>query len=253
MRAIAVANQKGGVGKTATVVNLGGALAQRGFSVLLIDADPQANTTTTVGADENTGVGVYDLMMNDEIRCKDVAVATGHENLFLVPGDIALARAEVELAQGSRRNTRLSAKLSEDVGYDYALIDTPPSLGFLTLNALSAAGEVLIPVQASYLAMEGLKRLLDTIEAVCEHENPILDICGLLLTMYDRRTIHAAQVEERLRDHFGDEVFDTVIYRSVDFDYATVAREPLVFHDSRARGAVAYRKLAQEVIGRAKE
>ncbi len=250
---IAVANQKGGVGKTATVVNLGGALAQRGFSVLLLDADPQANTTTTVGADENAGAGVYDLMMDAETRCADVTVPTGHEKLSLIPGDIALARAEVELAQGSQRNTRLARKLLYDLEYDYVLIDTPPSLGFLTLNALSAADEVLIPVQASYLAMEGLKRLLDTIEAVCDHENPDLSICGLLLTMYDRRTIHAAQVEERLRDHFGDQVFDTVIYRSVDFDYATVAKEPLVFHDTRARGSVAYRKLAQEVIGRAKK
>lgn len=253
MQTIAVANQKGGVGKTATVVNLGAALAQRGLSVLLLDADPQANTTTTVGADENPGVGLYDLMMNDETQCEDVTVSTGQKNLFVIPSDIALARAEVEIAQGSQRNTRLARKLSDDMAYDYVLIDTPPSLGFLTLNGLSTADEVLIPVQASYLAMEGLKRLLETIEAVRDHENPDLTMCGLLLTMYDRRTIHAAEVEERLRDHFGHQVFDTVIYRSVDFDYATVAKEPLVLHDTRSRGAVAYRKLAQEVIARAQE
>lgn len=250
MHIITVANQKGGVGKTATVVNLGAALSIRGLRILLIDGDPQANTSATVGANERPGHGVYDLMMDDQVVCSDVILQTSHEGIDLIASDIGLAGAEVELASSKRRNQRLADKLEGLSGYDYVIIDTPPSLGFLTLNALSAAGDVLIPVQASYLAMQGLRRLLDTVEAVRDHSNSDLRVLGLLLTMYDRRTIHAAQVEERLRDHFGDRVFDTVVYRSVDFDYATVAGEPLVLHDTRSRGSVAYRKLAQEVLER---
>jgi chromosome partitioning protein len=253
MKTIAVANQKGGVGKTATVVNLGAALAQRDLQILLIDGDPQANTTGTVGADERPGHGVYDLMMDEGVRCEDVIVETGHDGLDLIPSDIGLAGGEVELASASRKNERIARKLDVDLRYDFVLIDTPPSLGFLTINALSAADYVLIPVQASYLAMQGLKRLLDTVDAVTDHSNADLQILGMVLTMYDRRTVHASEVEERLREHFGDLVFETVIYRSVDFDYATVAGEPLVVHDTRSRGSVGYRKLAQEVIDRAED
>lgn len=251
METIAVANQKGGVGKTATVVNLGAALAQRGLDVLLVDGDPQANTTGTVGAGDRAGHGTYDLMMDDDVTYSEVVVNTGHERLDLIRSDIGLAGAEVELASTARKNLRLAQKLTNQLPYDFVLIDTPPSLGFLTLNALAAADNVLIPVQASYLAIEGLKRLLDTLDAVRDHNNPELEILGLLLTMYDRRTVHASEVEDRLRNHFGEMVFDTVIYRSVDFDYATVAGEPLVIHDTRSRGSVAYRKLAQEVLERA--
>ena len=272
MSKIAVANQKGGVGKTATVVNLGAALAQREYNVLLIDCDPQANVTESVGIEAEGGIGIYELLMEPEVGVGEVIVATEWEGLGVVASDLKLAGAEVELAGARRRNTRLRDKLEEwdggrgkkagtsstaqgadstsgrGDGYDYVLIDTPPSLGFLTINALSAADEVLIPVQASYLAMHGLQRLLGTVEAVQEHNNPALELGGLLLTMFDRRTVHAREVEERLREHFGDKVYETVIHRSIDFDYATVARRPLVFDGPGSRGASAYRRLAQEVI-----
>ncbi len=276
MRKIAVANQKGGVGKTATVVNLGAALAQREYNVLLIDCDPQANLTECLGIEDEGGMGVYELLMGAEVGVEEAIVATQWEGLDVVPSDLKLAGAEVELAGAKERNTRLNDKLDQwggsrneqdggtnsgaqavdggsgrGEGYDYVLIDTPPSLGFLTINALAAADEVLIPVQASYLAMHGLQRLLGTIEAVQEHNNPALELGGLLLTMFDRRTVHAREVQERLHEHFGDKVYETVIHRSIDFDYATVARRPLAFDAPRSRGASAYRRLAQEVIERA--
>ena len=258
MSIIAVANQKGGVGKTATVVNLGAALAQRGHSVLLIDADPQANVTEWMGLAAADIPGTYELLMDADIALDDLVRATELPNLRVVPGDLRLAAAEVELANAPRRNERLRDKVGERgdgrhpcVEYDYVFIDTPPSLGFLTLNALAAADEVLIPVQASYLAMQGLRRLLDTIDVVRERNNPDLKVGGLLITMFDRRTTHAREVEQRLREHFADSVYQTVIDRCIDFDYATVAGRPLVVESPRSRGANAYRRLAQEVLQRA--
>lgn len=284
MSKIAVANQKGGVGKTATAVNLGAALAQREHNVLLIDCDPQANLTEWVGIEAAGGTGIYELLMEAEVGVAEAIVATEWEGLDVVASDLKLAGAEVELAGARGRNTRLKDKLEQwggmrneqdaanggagrgkkagtnsgaqgadsasgrGEGYDYVLIDTPPSLGFLTINALSAADEVLIPVQASYLAMHGLQRLLEIVEAVREHNSPALELGGLLVTMFDGRTVHAREVEERLREHFGDKVYETVIHRSIDFDYATVARRPLVFDAPGSRGASAYRRLAQEVI-----
>ncbi len=251
MRIIAVANQKGGVGKTATVVNLGAALAQRGHSVLLIDADPQANVTEWMGLVAPDIPGTYELLMDPDVPLAALVVPPALPNLHVVPADFRLAAAEVELANAPRRNERLRDKVGERGEYDYLFIDTPPSLGFLTLNALAAADEVLIPVQASYLAMQGLRRLVDTIDVVREHSNPDLKLSGLLVTMFDRRTVHAREVQQRLREHFADAVYRTAIDRSIDFDYATVAGRPLVVESPRSRGANAYRRLAQEVIQRA--
>jgi chromosome partitioning protein len=169
----------------------------------------------------------------------------------VVPTDVRLAAAEVELAPVAERHLRLREKLHKKLPFDYVLIDTPPSLGFLTLNALAAADAVLIPVQCSYLAMQGLKQLLETIEAVRAHGNPGLRILGVLLTMYDPRTLHTQQVEDRLREHFGDLVFNTPIRRSVAFDYATVAGEPLVVYRNDSPGAQAYMQIVQEVLNRA--
>ena len=164
-----------------------------------------------------------------------------------------LAAAEVELATATDRHLRLREKLRRKLPFDYVLIDTPPSLGFLTLNALAAADAVLIPVQCAYLAMHGLKQLLDTVDAIRSHGNPGLQILGVLLTMYDARTLHTRQVEQRLRAHFGDLVFRTPVRRSVAFDYATVAGEPVVIHRPDSPGAQAYLQIAEEVMARAQD
>lgn len=252
MKTIAVANQKGGVGKTATVASLAAGLSSAGQRVLVVDDDPQGNLSMalglTVAPEELT---TFDLLLQPEATVGDCAARVPWGEVAVVPTDVRLAAAEVELASATDRNLRLRAKLHQKLPYDYALIDTPPSLGFLTLNALAAADAVLIPVQCSYLAMQGLKQLLDTIEAVRAHGNPRLRVLGVLLTMYDPRTLHTQDVEDRLREHFGDLVFSTPIRRSVAFDYATVAGEPLLVYRSDSPGAQAYMEIVQEVLARA--
>jgi len=250
MRAIAVANQKGGVGKTATVLNLGAALAEMGERVILIDLDPQANLTAISGADE-VELTTHDLLLSEDVDLRDIVQPTPMPNLLVAPAEYALAAAEARLAGAERRQSRLADKLDSLAEGIVVLIDTPPSLGFLTINALSAAGELLIPVQCAFLAMKGLQLLLRTVEGVRRRANPDLDILGLLLTMYDARTVHAEEVSERLKTHFGEQVFNTVIPRTVAFDYATVASTPLVHFRPDSPGAEAYRELAQEVIDRA--
>ena len=249
---IAIANQKGGVGKTATAANLGAALAQAGRSVLLIDLDAQANLSLSCGAssgdDELTS---YDVLMEDDVSLEDAMVGTRWGNLSLAPGSENLAAAQVQLANADRRTERLRDKLRQTPGFEYVLIDTPPSLGFLTLNALTAADWVLIPVQASFLALQGLRQLLQTVTAVRSHGNPGLDVGGVLVTMYDGRTLHAQQVYERVRGHFGQATFKTVIRRSVAFDYATVAGVPLVYHQPTHACSQAYIQVAREVMSRA--
>ena len=199
MRTIAVANQKGGVGKTATVLNLGAALAQMGERVLLVDLDAQANLTSIAGVEE-VELSSYDLLTSSAVTVRDVVQSTAWENLLIVPGDAALAGADAQLADAPRRQSRLSEKLEGLAPGTVVLIDTPPSLGLLTINALTAAGEVLIPVQCSYLAMHGLRQLLATVESVRSHSNPDLHILGMLLTMLqlpDRALPTGAGVPER--------------------------------------------------------
>jgi chromosome partitioning protein len=250
MRAIAVANQKGGVGKTATVLNLGAALAAMGERVVLIDLDPQANLTAISGVEE-VELSTHDLLLSPDVDLREIVQPTPIEGLLLAPSEYALAAAEAQLAGAERRQFRLAEKLGNLAEGIIVIIDTPPSLGFLTINALTAAGEVLIPVQCAFLAMKGLQQLLRTVEGVRERANPDLAILGLLLTMYDARTVHADEVKGRLLHHFGDQVFDTVIPRTVAFDYATVAAMPLVQFRPDSPGADAYRALAQEVLARA--
>lgn len=250
MRVIAVANQKGGVGKTATVLNLGAALAEVGERVILIDLDPQANLTSISGADE-VELSAHDLLLAPEVHLRDIVQPTPMEGLLVVPSEYALAAAEAKLAEAPRRQYRLAEKLEGLADEVIVIIDTPPSLGFLTVNALTAAGEVIVPVQCSYLAMKGLQQLMRTIEGVQERSNEALRVLGILLTMYDGRTLHSDEVLQRLRDHFGDEVFETVIPRTVAFDYATVASTPLVHLRPDSPGATAYRNLAREVMDRA--
>jgi chromosome partitioning protein len=252
MKIIAVANQKGGVGKTATVASLVAGLALSGQRVLAVDDDPQGNLSMALGAVPGTDRPTsYELLLEPRVTVADCAVGVRWGRAAVVPTDVRLAAAEVELATGAERTTRLREKLRRKLPYDYVIIDTPPSLGFLTLNALAAADDVIIPVQCSYLAMQGLKQLLDTIEAVRQHGNEGLRILGLILTMYDPRTLHTRQVEERLRAHFGDAVLSPPIRRSVVFDYATVAGEPLVVHRPDSAGAEAYMQIVQEVLRRA--
>lgn len=250
MPVIAVANQKGGVGKTATVLNLGAALAEVGERVLVVDLDPQSNLTATAGVEE-VELSSHDVLLSDEVELRDVVLSTQWDSLALVPAEPTLAVAEVQLATAEARHARLAQKLVGLAQETIVLIDTPPSLGFLTINALTAADHVLIPVQASYLAMQGLRQLLSTIERVQERSNPGLRILGLVLTMYDARTRHAEQVHERLRQHFGSDVFTTIIPRAVAFDYATVAAQPLIHFRPTSPAAEAYRQLAKEVLNRA--
>jgi chromosome partitioning protein len=252
MKIIAVANQKGGVGKSATVASLAAALSVLGKRVLAVDNDPQGNLSMAMGVHPDaTALTSYDLLLQPKVGVGDCAVTVPWGDVALVPTDVRLAAAEVELAGATDRTLRLHDKLTRKLPYDFAVIDTPPSLGFLTLNALAAADAVLIPVQCSYLAMQGLRKLLDTVEAVRQHGNPALRVLGVVLTMYDPRTLHTQQVEERLRAHFGDLVLDPPVRRSVAFDYATVAGEPLVVHRPDSPGALAYMQIAQEVLKRA--
>lgn len=252
MNVIAIANQKGGVGKTATVAALAAGLALHGQRVLVIDADPQGNLSLSLGVQIPPGAPTtYDLLLDDSATVARCVQPVPWGPVEVVPTDVRLAAAEVELASASDRHLRLAAKLGKRLPYDYVLIDTPPSLGFLTLNALGAAGSVLIPVQCSYLAMQGLRQLLDTIDAVKAHGNAALHILGVILTMYDSRTLHTHQVEQRLREHFGDLIFGTVVRRSVAFDYATVAGEPLPVYRPDSPGAEAYMQITEEVMARA--
>jgi chromosome partitioning protein len=251
VRTIAVANQKGGVAKTVSAVNTGAALAGLGQRVLLVDLDPQANLSLNAGLTTSSGEPPAYALLSGKEPVGGLITATRWDGLDVIGAGIGLSAVEVQLARVEDGHLRLRERLRGLKGYDYVLIDTPPSLGFLTLNALSAATEVLIPVQCSFLAMQGLRQLLETIEAVRAHGNPKLTVCGLALTMHDRRTRHSREVVSTVRGHFGDLVFDSLIPRSVAFDYSTVAGVPLVYSDPDSAAARAYRNLAREVLKRA--
>jgi chromosome partitioning protein len=249
-RVVAVANQKGGVGKTTTVVNLGAYLAL-GVRVLVVDLDPQANATSSLGFDPSTlSVSTYQALLG-EATLSEVIVASGREQLDLAPASRALAGAQIELVEMSDREHRLRLALA-DVRhrYDMVLIDCPPSLGMLTLNALVAADLLLAPVQCEYLALEGLAQLMETIELVRATLNPRLELLGMLMTMYDPRTRLSAQVVDEVRRHFPQRTFETVIPRSVRLSEAPSFGKPVLEYEPTSRGAVAYADLAQELIRR---
>jgi len=247
-RIISIANQKGGVGKTTTAVNLGAALAEIGFRVLVIDLDPQGNATTGMGiSHRNVEGSIYDVIMN-EAPIEDCVEPTSVRNLFVVPATIDLAGAEIELVPAFSRELKLRRALAgvrDD--YDFTLIDCPPSLGLLTVNGLAASDDVVVPIQCEYYALEGLGQLLRNVALVKTNLNPNLDVRGIVLTMYDARTKLAEQVEREVRAHFGTMVYRTVVPRTVRISEAPSFGQPVTVFDASSRGALAYRELAKEV------
>lgn len=250
---VAIANQKGGVGKSTTAVNLAAALAYQGQRVLLADLDPQGNATSGLGIDRSMiEASMYDLLIG-EITLVDVVEPTSVRNLHVVPATIDLAGAEIELVSMFSRELRLKNALKDSVGlYDVVLIDCPPSLGLLTINGLAAADEVFIPIQSEYYALEGLSQVLRNIDLVKNSLNPELEVGGVVLTMYDARTRLSADVAAQVRDHFGDRAYRTIIPRSVRLSEAPSYGEPIESFDPMSRGAIAYRELGREFIQRHK-
>ncbi|EGP4841305.1 TPA: ParA family protein [Enterococcus faecium] len=248
---ISVANQKGGVGKTTTTVNLGACLASLGKKVLLVDMDAQGNATSGVGIRKpDVTRDIYDVLVN-ELPIDEATLITEHENLSIVPATLRLAGAEIELTSMMARESRLKGSLAEvSSQYDYILIDCPPSLGHLTINSFTASDSILIPVQCEYYALEGLSQLLNTVRLVQKHFNPELEIEGVLLTMYDARTNLGNEVVEEVRKYFREKVYETIIPRNIRLSEAPSHGKPIIDYDPRSRGAEVYQALAKEVVSR---
>ena len=247
-KVISVANQKGGVGKTTTTVNLATLLAKKGKKVLLIDTDPQGNATSGLGVTKELELSVYDILVGDT-TFQETDQETAVKNLVVCPSNISLAGAEVELVSMMSREQRLKTKLDEvKEQYDFVLIDCPPSLGLITLNAFTASDSVLIPVQCEYFALEGLGQLLNTVNLVKKHLNKNLEIEGALLTMYDARTNLSNQVVKEVKKYFENKVYKTVIPRNVRLSEAPSYGMPITEYDPRSKGAKMYEKLAKEFL-----
>ena len=247
-RIISIANQKGVVGKTTTAINLSTVLAKRNKKTLLIDMDPQGNATSGIGIEKNLEKSTYNLLIEED-QIEEVILKTDIKNLDICPSTINLAGAEVELVSMMSREMRLKEKLeSIKDNYDYILIDCPPSLGLITLNAFTASNSVLIPVQCEYYALEGLGQLLNTVKLVKKHLNKDLEIEGALLTMFDTRTNLSKQVVDEVKRYFGDKVYKTVIPRNVKLSEAPSYGMPITVYDPRSKGAKCYDKLGKEVI-----
>ena len=246
----AVANQKGGVGKTTSAVSLAACLAERGGQTLVVDLDPQCSATLALGGDREASPSTYDCLCGD-VSVAETARPAGPANLWLAPGSRDLAGASVELPRIERAETRLRARLGPvRERFDFVICDCPPSLGPIAVNALAAADRVLVPVQAEYLALEGLVQFLDTLGLVRRELNPSLELSGLIITMHDERTRLSHDVERELREHFGELVYETVIPRSIKLAESPSYGEPVIAHAPGSRGAVAYTRLADEIVAR---
>jgi chromosome partitioning protein len=249
-RIVAIANQKGGVGKTTTAVNLGACLAELGYRVLVVDLDPQGNASTGLGINiRDLQASMYDVILND-LPIEDCVEATAVRNLFCAPAALDLAGAEIELVPAFSREMRLRRSLdSVRDDYDFVLTDCPPSLGLLTVNGLAAASEVIVPIQCEYYALEGLGQLLRNVQLVQRNLNPRLELSAMVLVMYDARTKLADQVVHEVRDHFGEKVCNSIVPRTVRLSEAPSFGQPIITFDPTSRGSIAYRSLAMEVSG----
>ncbi len=248
-KVIAVFNQKGGVGKTTTNVNLSACIANNGKKVCVIDIDPQGNTTSGFGVDKNIlEHTVYDIILGDA-KIKDVIVDTKFANLHLVPSSVELAGAEIELTNMENREIKLKQAIEEIKGdYDYVFIDCPPSLGLLTINSLAAVDSVLIPIQCEFYALEGVSQLMNTIQLVKKNLNPNLEIQGVVLSMFDGRTNLSIQVVDEVKNYFKGKVYTTIIPRNVRLAEAPSHGQPIIYYDKRSKGAEAYTELAEEFL-----
>ncbi len=247
-KVISVANQKGGVGKTTTAVNLSASLAKKNKRVLLIDTDPQGNATSGVGVDKSVQYSVYDVLV-EGVEIENTIQKAEMKNLDVCPSNINLAGAEVQLVSVNEREYRLKEKIDKIKDqYDYIIIDCPPSLGIVTLNAFTASDSVLIPIQCEYYALEGLGQLINTINLVKKRMNKTLSIEGALLTMYDARTNLSNQVVKEVKNYFGDKVYKTVIPRNVKLSEAPSYGMPICMYDTRSKGAKCYEKFAKELL-----